>query len=271
MSRARPSGVAPGWTVVASAAAGLSWWSGRLWRLQRSVKVYASYWIARSQEPGWVGGKEPGWVDGAEPGWVGGAIPRALCLVALGDSVAQGIGASSPERGYVGVLASRIESVTGRGVRVVNLSRSGARIREVAALQLSRMLALPHADIVTLAVGGNDVRDRSRTWEADVLELLDQLPAGTIVADVPDFGGGPGRRQSERAARTMRLGVEARDLRLAGLEAATREHMNWRCYAADGFHPNNHGHRVWADALWPAITDALEFHPSANERDARPG
>ncbi len=50
-----------------------------------------------------------------------------LLYVALGDSTAQGIGASRPGNGYVGILADRIRALSGRTVRTVNLSVSGAR------------------------------------------------------------------------------------------------------------------------------------------------
>lgn len=42
-----------------------------------------------------------------------------ITYLALGDSAAQGIGASSPMRGYVGAVARRIEAQTGKRVRVV--------------------------------------------------------------------------------------------------------------------------------------------------------
>ena len=54
-----------------------------------------------------------------------------LLYVALGDSTAQGIGASRPVNGYVGILADRIRALSGRTVRTVNLSVSGARVADL--------------------------------------------------------------------------------------------------------------------------------------------
>lgn len=75
-------------------------WAVELVGLTRSVEARAEYWSVPRGEPG------------------------ELLYVALGDSAAQGIGASSPETGYVGVLAARLRASTGRSVEVVNLSRS---------------------------------------------------------------------------------------------------------------------------------------------------
>lgn len=209
------------------------WWAARLLRLRRSVATFARYWNVRSQAPGEV------------------------CFVALGDSAAQGIGASAPARGYVGLLAERIQITTGRSVRVINLSSSGARIAHVRDYQIPRLRALRAPHIVTLAIGGNDVRDRSGTWEDDVAAVLDALPPGAVVADIPDFAGGPGKRHAAPAAVAMRAAVATRDLQPARLEQATTSNMGWRGYAADGFHPSDHGHRVWADAMWPGVKASL--------------
>lgn len=59
-----------------------------------------------------------------------------LLYVALGDSTAQGIGASRPGNGYVGILADRIRALSGRTVRTVNLSVSGARATDLVEHQL---------------------------------------------------------------------------------------------------------------------------------------
>ena len=59
--------------------------------------------------------------------------------VAVGDSTAQGIGASSPDRGYVGQLLVRLRDEQHRPWRVVNLSATGARVADVAREQIPRI------------------------------------------------------------------------------------------------------------------------------------
>ena len=99
-----------------------------------------------------------------------------LLYVAIGDSAAQGIGASSPSRSYVGVLADEIRVVTGRTLRVVNLSVSGATVELAVRDQLPRFVKL-RPDIVTVAIGANDIAlwDPA-AFERGIREIFAALP-----------------------------------------------------------------------------------------------
>jgi acyl-CoA thioesterase-1 len=219
-------------TVLVLTVALGGWWGVRLWQLRRSVAEYRTFWSVPRGESG------------------------GLLYVALGDSTGQGIGAGGPERGYVGLLAERLRATTGRPVQVLNLSRSGARIDDVVADQLPRLAGLA-PDLVTVAVGANDVKhyDAAR-FRADVDALVAELPPGTVVGDVPWFmHGGTGRKSGE-AAEYVAARAASRGLPVARLHRAMRE-RGWRSmitdFAADWFHPNDRGHRVWADAFWEVI------------------
>jgi lysophospholipase L1-like esterase len=78
-------------------------------RTQVQVRQYAAAWSAGNETA----------CSGTGPLWV-----------VLGDSAAQGVGASSHLSGYVGLVLTRLRAADGRPWRVVNLSRSGARTRE---------------------------------------------------------------------------------------------------------------------------------------------
>src|SRR5918998_6393014 len=75
--------------------------------------------------------------------WQGGArsLPRdrgqPVHYVALGDSTVAGIGASSPEKHYVGVLYARLREVYPQA-RLTNLGVSGATSADVVRGQLRR-------------------------------------------------------------------------------------------------------------------------------------
>lgn len=236
---------APRRPVVSAALAVVSvllgWRGVEVVQLRRSVDRYRAYWSHVQREPG------------------------GLVYVALGDSTAQGIGASGPDRGYVGVLADRMRASTGRPVQVVNLSRSGARVADVVVDQLPRLAGLA-PDVVTVAVGANDVKryDRAR-FRRDVDALLAGLPPGTFVADVPWFMHGAFGRSSDEAAAYVAASAVARDLPVARLYQATRE-RGWGAmlsdFAPDWFHPNDRGHRVWADAFWAVMEPAVAGSPA---------
>lgn len=210
----------------------------RLYQLRQQVDRHRDYWSLPRGEAG------------------------GIVYVALGDSTAQGIGASRPDRGYVGLVAQRLRVATGRRVQVINLSVSGARVRDVVGDQLPKLAGLA-ADIVTVAVGANDIRQYEiGRFSADVDALVAGLPANAVVGDVPWFmHGGTGRRSDEAAAYMARVARE-RDLPVAGIHDATQR-RGWTSmltdFAADWFHPRDRGYRVWADAFWEAIVSDPEL------------
>ena len=208
-------------------------WGLRFLELQGDMERFARYW---SEPRGEVGG---------------------LLYVALGDSTAQGIGASEPERGYVGLIARRLRESTGRGVEIVNLSRTGARVRDVVTEQLPKLAGL-NPDLVTVEVGGNDVRqyDASR-FHSDVDALVAGLPPNSVVGDAPWFMHGVMGQKSTEAAEYVARAAGARDLPVAGIHQAMRD-RGWTTmftgFAADWFHPNDRGYRMWAEAFWEPIS-----------------
>ncbi|MDQ3611810.1 MAG: SGNH/GDSL hydrolase family protein, partial [Actinomycetota bacterium] len=100
----------------------------------------------------------------------------------LGDSAAQGVGASSHESGYVGVVRDRLVAADGRPWRIVNVSRSGARTREVVDVQWPaglEALAGLVPELVTAVIGGNDaMRTPEQQWRRDIDDLCAALPPG---------------------------------------------------------------------------------------------
>ena len=220
-------------------------WALKLVRVGLDVEVYRAYW--------------------AEPrGQAGG-----LVYVALGDSAAQSVGASRPERGYVGLLAERMRERTDRPVHVINLSISGATVRDVLDTQLPRLRQL-RPDVVTVAVGGNDIRayDSAR-FSADVDELTAALPAGTLIADVPYFMHGRWEGDADQAAKIVNAKARGHQLRIVPLHDVQRARgasAMLTDFSADWFHPNDRGHRVWADALW----NELRLLPVLTARPAPP-
>lgn len=186
-------------------------------------------------------------------------------LVALGDSTAQGIGASRPELGYVGGLVDWLTARTGQPWRVVNLSASGARAGDVLAGQLPALGDLGRPpDLVTLAVGANDIVRRTpmAALQAALSALVDQLPAGSVVGTIPQ---GLGRRPALVNEFLARRCAE-RELVVADVWGRTGPPWAGK-FAADSFHPNDHGYRNWL----AAFTEALEHRGPAGGRQPASG
>ena len=187
----------------------------------------------------------------------------AVRYVALGDSAAQAVGASTPEAGYVAAVAQHLAGTTGRDVDMFNLSVSGAKATDVLEDQLPRLAALGFVpDVVTLGIGGNDVVDRRISVEAfldTMAEVLAELPPGSYVADPPGFLIPPFEARSDAMAVGVRPLIRDAGHHLVALHRATRSagHLGWvRNVAADAFHPNDRGYAGWAAAFIKALESA---------------
>ncbi len=162
----------------------------------------------------------------------------------LGDSTAQGIGASAFDRGWVGQLRELITTPE-HSWRIVNLSLSGGRVRDVLDEQLpaAQRLEIDPA-LVTVAVGANDIRPRRRAELASALErLLATLPEHAVVGTIP------GRPSVVHPFNELiRRHSSERGLRVA--ETASAITPPWRGkLASDFFHPNDVGYAAWAAAF----------------------
>jgi acyl-CoA thioesterase-1 len=207
----------------------------RIMKLYHNIGSYAHYWQSRSTENG------------------------EFVYVALGDSAAQGLGASAPEKGYVGLLADRIQQTTGKTVRVVNLSVSGAKIQDVIQKQLPELQKYK-PDLLTVEIGANDVNssyDKAQ-FQKDYDELASKLPKQAIVADIPYFGGIVRKNKvAIEASQSIVAEVQKYHLALVNLQAETKQRQSFLNYSADYFHPTDRGYRIWADAFWMAIEPKL--------------
>lgn len=210
--------------------------------LRHSVGVYADYWRQKANEPG------------------------QFTYVVLGDSVAQAIGASKPEKGYVGQIASRIEQQTGRKVRIINLSVTGAKVSDLLRTQLSE-LAKYEPDLVTVEIGANNMRNYdSATFRKEYELFLQALPPGrSVVSTMPYFGTRPSINQyAQDANRTITQLAEGYNVPVVDIYQPLKNRQSPFIYAADFFHPNDRGYDIWYDAFWPAV-DRLVKEDFAND------
>jgi len=183
-------------------------------------------------------------------------LPGELLYVAIGDSAAQGIGASRPAHSYVGVIAKHL----GDKVRVVNLGISGATVRIAIDSELPAFKKLK-PDLVTVCIGANDIANLDpERFKRDIHELFDALPSHAIVSDLPSFYFLPGEKKVIIANRIIRDAAAERGLAVAPLHARTKKQGLWGVttqFAGDLFHPNDRGYKIWASAFSPAVANRL--------------
>jgi acyl-CoA thioesterase-1 len=183
--------------------------------------------------------------------------------VVLGDSTAQGLGAPSPMGGYVGQVLAGLQQRTGQRWRVLNLSLSGALIRDVQRDQLPRIPA--DASLVTCGIGANDILYSTPAKVlADLRGLIGAVPGGTVVLDLPlptGIWGILGRASVPYVARinqTIRQAAAARGLPVAEVSAHFLPPWAGK-FGPDNFHPSQDGYRDWARALLTAIPAGTEI------------
>lgn len=179
-----------------------------------------------------------------------------IVYVAFGDSAAQGVGATSPQNGYVGLIAKELEAKSGKPVRTINLSKSGAKVKDVIDTQLPayKELDLKSKPVITIEIGANDMISFDQNkFEKEIHELLRELPAGTIVSDIPSFRG---NRLSKlepnvlKANEIIHKHAQHHKLEVAELYKRIAANHGLSTLAADWFHPSNRGYRLnWAPAF----------------------
>jgi acyl-CoA thioesterase I len=179
--------------------------------------------------------------------------PAGPLWVVLGDSTAQGLGAPSPEYGYVGQALEMLHQRTGLPWQVLNLSASGSLIRDVLHHQLPRLPA--SADLVTCGIGVNDILySGPGKLFGDLRALLAAVPDRTVVLDLPVPAGYAGllgrasRPYLTRINRTLHEVAAARGLPVAEVSAHFLPPWTGK-FASDCFHPSQDGYRDWTRAL----------------------
>ena len=218
-------------------------WTDGVATLREDCVSFAAYWDSHNERVLRELEKDPG------PLWV-----------ALGDSTAQGLGAANPKSGYIGQALSQLRRSTGRHWQVLNLSVSGALIRDVLAEQLPQLPAAP--DLVTCGIGANDILySAPAKLFGDMRALLDKVPDGTVMLDLPLLAGFwwiVGRMSVPYITRINRVIYEVageRGLSVAQVSAQFTPPWAGK-FSCDSFHPSQDGYRDWTRALLAALPAA---------------
>jgi len=193
-------------------------------------------------------------------------------LAVLGDSTVAGVGSPSEVESLPVLIAQRVADATAREVHVTGFGISGARTASLLADQLPLVVA--EYDAVVLVIGSNDATHATfwpdmRSQTQEMLEQATALGAPVILASTPRFAGTeiipePLRTLVDRYSTVLRGEQRAAvatvpGARLVNLaDVAPRFKGVPEATSDDGFHPGPIGYGFWADALAPAVVEALE-------------
>ena len=225
-------------------------WADGVTAMREDCTAFASHWQRHNERV--LGQCAAEGLDAAP-----GALEPGPLWVALGDSTAQGLGAPTPKDGYVGQALEVLRQRSGLPWRVLNLSVSGALIRDVLTDQLTRLPV--SADLVTCGIGVNDILYTAPgKLFSDLRALLAAVPDHTVMLDLPVPAGCWGLigRASVpyvgRINRTIHDAAAARGLPVAEVSAHFLPPWTGK-FASDYFHPSQDGYRDWTRALLAAI------------------
>lgn len=190
--------------------------------------------------------------------------PNSITLIALGDSLAQGVGATSTKYSYVGRLETAIAEKTSQPVYVINLSKSGAKIRDVINDQIPKLkdINMNKKTVVTLDIGTNDVTRGSYgdQFKADIEKLFSQLPQKTVVADLPYLGKSRWQSkdpQIEQANIILHEAAQKYGLTVVPVHQNLKDKNSLNVYSGDLFHPSNYGYEIWFETFWTTLQKRL--------------
>jgi len=199
--------------------------------LALSVNRYHDFWAEKAKETG------------------------EITYLALGDSAAQGIGATNPMKGYVGLIAKSIEQKDGKSVRIINISKTGAKFDDYLKDQ-APIVATLKPDVITIQIGANDIKlFNAEEYRTKFRQVLETLPDGTYVSNMPLFNSRPGSTESGKQGSAI-IQEELRKypkLHFVDLQKETSEHQSIFGFAPDLFHPNNISYKNWANAFLKEI------------------
>ena len=223
-------------------------WTDGVAELRSARTEFAVYWDAHNDQV--LTKRERAMRDGADldPLWV-----------VLGDSTAQGLGAPGPRGGYVGQTLYQLRRTTGSHWQVLNLSVSGALMRDVLADQIP-LLDGQRPDLVTCGAAANDILySAPGKLFGDLRTLLAAVPEDTVMLDLPllsGFWGIVGRMSVPYITRINRVINEVAAERKLRVAKVSRHFVPpWvGKFSVDNFHPSQDGYRDWSRALVEALT-----------------
>ena len=177
------------------------------------------------------------------------ALPAGSTVLALGDSLTQGVGASGPDQAWPALLARA------SGWNVINAGISG----DTSAQALQRLPGLLDEEppaLVLIGIGGNDfLRQMSAGTARDNIRRMVQLArdsgAQVLLIGIPQF--------SLLAASTGRLGDHplyaelAKELDVALHAGGWSEVLSRPELRADQIHANDRGYALFAQGLQESL------------------
>lgn len=178
--------------------------------------------------------------------------PKGSRIIALGDSLTVGVGASAPEKGFVAHLEQRL------GVTIENFGVSGNTTRD-GVLRLQKDVLDKKPDIVIVLLGGNDYLQRIPEKEtfANLRTIITKIQEGGAVVLLLGIRGGLLADHFDDNFEEL-----AKETGVAFVPNVLDNIIGDTKLMSDQIHPNDAGYEKIADKVAPTLLFILP--PKAN-------
>lgn len=174
-------------------------------------------------------------------------------IAVIGDSMSLGIGASAPDKGYLGLIRDQLVANDGQPWQMVNLGQWGDKLSDGIERQLPALAGIRQPDHLIVCIGSNDM-----VWGASLGKVRRGMR--TIAEAVPGpaqictlIGSSPRSIIANRSLITI--------ANETGHEIVN-PWFKWRGkQASDRFHPDDEGYVMMASAFCAAL--GVEYSPIA--------
>jgi len=217
----------------------------------------------------WLRRTAPRFAGAAGPnqGSVGAGEPRTL--VAIGDSIIAGVGASEFSKALVGQAALALSESLNCEIRWLAHGYIGANTSKLLNIHMPELPDF-QADIIIASVGVNDITSVTSLprWRRNLRMLLRQLTASSnkgiiAFAGLPPLGAFPLLPQPLRAAlgfravdfdrEARRIVAEFPQVVYVPIDFETSPEM----FAADGYHPSESSYVIFGESVSRKIVERL--------------
>ncbi len=208
-------------------------------------------------------------------GYEGPETGEKLRIVVLGDSSCTGSGIADPRDIWVRVLARRL-GTHGFRVEIISFAAGGSRASDLVQDQIGPAIE-SGGDIALVSVGGNDALRGVglRVFEESLQTITERLTSAfpvVALSGVGDIGTVPrlppplaaaARRRARAMNRIHGVVAESHGALVADQWAwAAARFRDRSVFAPDLFHPNEEGHKIWAEVAFELLAPVLVVDPN---------
>lgn len=187
------------------------------------------------------------WYDSSDDYLIVNYPPQGSTIVAFGDSLTVGVGASSPSKGYVGILEERL------GTPIIHKGISGDTT-EAALLRLDADVLTEKPNVVLVLLGSNDYLKgvQQQVTFDNLRSIIERIQAGGALVVL--IGARGGLLNDKFSSDFKKLAKEKGTLLVPEIMEGI---IGETSLMSDEIHPNDAGYLKMADKIAPVLLEVL--------------